>query len=356
MKTSELDYDLPAELIAQQALSQRDHSRLMILDRTARTIRHGRFSDLQDYLNRGDCLVVNNTAVVPARFFLRRATGGRIEGLFLNHTDAGLWEVLLKGASRLKIDEVVGTTPAPGGAVAAENAFSFRTHARYDQGRWLLEPLFDQDYVAVLRAVGITPLPPYIHRSDSSHDIDERDHYQTVYACHPGSAAAPTAGLHFTPERMAALQASGIMTAQLTLHVGLGTFRPVSADRMEDHPMHAERFSLQADSGRGHQHRPAPAGGRIIAVGTTSVRTLETLADRQTGDVSAGTGQTDIYILPGYEFSCVQGMITNFHLPRSTLLALVCAFAGTDFVMGAYAQAVQMRYRFFSYGDAMLIV
>jgi S-adenosylmethionine:tRNA ribosyltransferase-isomerase len=350
MNVSELDYSLPDRLIACQGLPNRADSRLMVMDRQSETLIHTHFHRIGDYLRPGDCLVLNDTRVIPARFTVRRATGGMIEGLFLQLDESGCWRTLLKKASRLKLGEeihLVGTDSdliGPG-LIAIQNP---------GEGQWLLQPDFPESWLAVLDTWGCTPLPPYIHRPiHDQQDTDDRLRYQTVYADKPGSVAAPTAGLHFTDELLADLQNKGVAVARLTLHVGLGTFRPVTAERLENHVMHFEAYQVDETCAE-TVNRTVDRGGRIVAVGTTSVRTLETLAgDRH---IRSATGWTNLFITPGYQFKIVDAMVTNFHLPRSTLLALVCSFAGTARILNAYRIAVEQEYRFYSFGDAMLIV
>jgi len=307
------------------------------------------FIDIIKYIDSGDCLVLNDTKVLPARFVAQRLSGARLEGLFLEEHPDGRWEVMLRNSRKVKCGEeieiLVRDSSDRRRAVAVK---------RLDGGRWLLDMGGRLDYQTVLQQIGFAPLPPYIKRDgegkEAAYDLQR---YQTVYARHAGAIAAPTAGLHFTTGILAQLQAKGIRLAHLTLHVGAGTFKPVTAEHLADHTMHSERFRLgEADAAVIND--TIAAGGRIIAVGTTSVRTLETLAAGR--GVQAGTGQTNLFITPGYEFKVVDAMITNFHLPKSTLLALVGAFAGLDNVLAAYRHAVKQRYRFYSYGDAMLII
>jgi len=356
MDTSELEYELPPRLIAQHPLADRAITRLLVLNRRTCQTEHRHFFDLSDYLAPGDCLVLNDTRVFPARFFIRRATGGRIEGLFINLTPQGDWQVLLKNASRLRPDEEV-VLLAP--AADADNKASFprlKVRERQEAGRWLLQPVFTENFLDILSQLGLTPLPPYIHRppeETAASDPEDRARYQTVYARPPGSIAAPTAGLHFTHELLANIREKGVRIARLTLHVGLGTFKPITTEKVEDHVMHPEYYQLDGANAE-LINQTISQGGRIIAVGTTSVRTLESLAmDKK---VCCGAGWTNMYIIPGYAFQIVSALITNFHLPRTSLLALVCAFAGTDLALEAYRQAVQLEYRFYSYGDAMLIL
>lgn len=349
MRTDELDYELPGELIAQAPAESRCGSRLLVMERAGGKVRDRSFVDITEYIDSGDCLVVNDTKVLPARFFARRLTGARLEALFLAEHTAGRWEVMLKNSRKVKCGEEIilfGRDKSEWGrAVALE---------RFGDGRWLLEVGDESDVETSLAQIGFAPLPPYIRRDeDGEQAAADLQRYQTVYARRAGAVAAPTAGLHFTEELLAQLRDKGVRSAYVTLHVGAGTFKPVTAEHLGDHKMHSEWFRL-AEEDAGVVNDTITRGGRIVAVGTTSVRTLETLAkDRR---VEAGQGQTDLFIRPGYEFQIVDAMVTNFHLPRSTLLALVGAFAGLDNVLAAYRHAIDQRYRFYSYGDAMLVI
>jgi len=357
LKTSDFDFELPTELIAQAPLEQRDHSRLLKLDRADGSVAHHRFDALPDLLEPGDLLVVNNTRVIPARFFARRETGGKLEGLFIQETSAGHWEVLLKNAGRCKIGERL--------ALRGTDAMLLLTESR-GSGEWTVTLDPPTPAVELLDAIGQMPLPPYIQRKDASAEPTDRERYQTVYADRAGAVAAPTAGLHFTPDVLDALIARNIQTTAVTLHVGLGTFLPVKVDELDNHPMHAEWYELSEDAARTISDARAE-GRRIIAVGTTSVRVLETVGrSQQPSDrrapLAPASGWTDIFLYPPADFHVVDGLITNFHLPQSTLVMLVAAFctpkstAGVEMILNAYHQAVLDRYRFFSYGDAMLIV
>lgn len=352
MKTSELDYYLPEELIAQQALSVRESSRLLVLNRADGSLAHRRFSDVADYLQAGDCLVLNESKVIPARFYCQRVTGGRIEGLFLKLDEAGHWQVLLKNAGKVKTGERL-VLLCPNTMTPGADAVQLKAEVRLDNGGWVLSPEPARDHLSLLEAFGVTPLPPYIQRQAGQADAYDQQRYQTVYAKTPGSVAAPTAGLHFSQGLLKELGQKGITLAKVTLHVGQDTFKPVTAEELEEHPIHTEYCALDA-ANAAIINDAAARGGRVIAVGTTSVRTLESAASN--GTVRAYQGATKLFITPGYRFKIVGGMITNFHLPRTTLLALVCAFAGKEFVLNAYREAVAQRYRFFSYGDAMLIL
>jgi len=333
LRTSDFDYDLPPEAIAQHP-GERGESRLLVL---GRTIEDRRFTDLPDLLDPGDLLVVNDTRVIPARLRARRPTGGRVEILLVERAGPASWWCLLRPGRRL----------SPGTPLAIEGGPAARVDERAD-GRFRLT--FEQPIEPLLQEIGETPLPPYIDRPAEPRD---RERYQTVYAARPGAVAAPTAGLHFTPALLDALQRRGVRRASLTLHVGPGTFRPVKTENPEAHAMDSERFEIPdatAEAVAAARRR----GRRVVAVGTTVVRSLETAASTD-GLVAAGAGRTGLYIRPGYEFAVVDRLITNFHLPRSTLLMLVCAFAGRRRTLDAYRQAVRSGFRFYSYGDAMLL-
>jgi S-adenosylmethionine:tRNA ribosyltransferase-isomerase len=348
MRIEDLDYDLPDGLIAQEPAAERDGSRLLVLRAETGALEHRAFRDLPSLLDPGDLLVVNDAAVFPARLDLRRSTGGRFDALLLeaDPADPLRWEALVNAHDKLRVGERLAVERADGVAVVLE--------ARRG-GSWTLRFEGTADPRATAEAVGRVPLPPYIRRAKGSdpHDPEDRRRYQTVYARDPVAAAAPTAGLHFTEELLAACAAGGIERASVTLAVGPGTFRPVKTPLVEDHVMHAERWSVPAETADLVRATKA-AGRRVVAVGTTAMRTLE--AATVDGVLRAGSGSTDLFILPGYGFRCVDALVTNFHLPRSTLLALVMAFAGREAVLGAYREAVRERYRFFSYGDAMLLV
>jgi S-adenosylmethionine:tRNA ribosyltransferase-isomerase len=355
MNTTDLYYELPEKLIAQKGLDQRAGSRLMVLHRNTQQIEDRFFADITQLIQPGDCLVINDTKVIPARFFVRRVTGGKIEGLFVKITPEGFWQVMLKNASRLRPEEEIEFIPHDEDAAASESDhIKITVMENQGQGHWLLKLNSRENHIDVLNRYGKTPLPPYISRKNKD-DMEKIDHdrYQTVYADKAGSIAAPTAGLHFTPELLALLEKNGVNIARVTLHVGLGTFKPITSQTIEEHHMHCEYYELDmANADRINQ--TIEGHKRVIAVGTTSVRTLETLA--RNGRVLPGTGWTDIFITPGYSFQIVNALLTNFHLPCSTLLALVCALAGWEFILGAYQQAVEKEYRFYSYGDAMLIM
>lgn len=346
MRREELEYELPAELIAQRPAEPRDASRLLVLDRAAGRVADRAFRDIGEYLRPGDVLVRNDTRVVPARFFCRRQSGGRIEALFLHESEQG-WRVLLKPSARLRVGEVL---------TCDASAYGMRLCEKGERGAWLVRPEPPIAPLELLGYVGQTPLPPYIHR-EAQPDAEDERRYQTVYARRDGAVAAPTAGLHFTPELLDRLAAAGIECCDVTLHVGIGTFAPITADELADHEMHAEWYDAdRATVARLHAARRE--GRRIVAVGTTSVRVLESLAltlGVPDATPSEHSGWTDIFIYPPHVFRNVDVLLTNFHLPGSTLIALLMALAGVEPVRAAYAHAVRERYRFFSYGDAMLV-
>jgi len=350
MKTSQLDYELPSELIAQDPAGVRSESRLLVLDRASGNLADGRFDRLAEYLRSGDCLVLNDTKVLAARFFARRVTGGRLEALFLSETATpGVWRTMLKGVRKLKPQEAIHIVDG-----RQRDYCVARVLERRPEGVCLLELNVKAPAENVLNEIGFPPLPPYIRRDhDWSKALSDREQYQTVYARESGAVAAPTAGLHFTEELLGRLTGIGIRLAYVTLHVGAGTFKPISTETVEDHEIHSERYRIDAANAE-IINAARIAGGRIVAVGTTVARVLETIV--QDGRVSPCQGTTNLFILPGYRFKIVDTMITNFHLPRSTLLALVGAFAGLERVLAAYRHAVEQRYRFYSYGDAMLIL
>ncbi len=341
MKVSDFDYELPEELIAQHPLQKRDMSRLLVYDRKSQEIHHRIFKDIGEYLRAGDCLVINDTKVIPARLYgVRKDSGGAIEFLLLERLENNKWEVLVKPGRRAKI----GTRFIFGdGLLIAEVLDIGKEGERVVQFEY--EGIFEE----ILDQIGNMPLPPYIHEK-----LEDDNRYQTVYAQHPGSAAAPTAGLHFTEELLDELKSKGINIAKVTLHVGLGTFRPVKTEIVEEHSMHAESYLVSKETAD-IINRCRQNGGRIVAVGTTSVRTLESVTDDK-GIIHPGQGKTDIFIYPGYRFKAVDMLVTNFHLPRSTLLMLVSAFMGREEALRVYNIAVKERYRFFSFGDAMLII
>jgi S-adenosylmethionine:tRNA ribosyltransferase-isomerase len=348
MKTQLLDYDLPEELIAQKPMVRRSGSRLLVLERQSCCIIDSRFAKIGDFLREGDCLVLNDTKVLPARFFARRTTGGKLEGLFLREEKNG-WEVMLKGLGKVRVGERIYLRDIRG-----KDFCCVEVAEKKDGGKCLLRFEAEGPVEEVLEKIGFAPLPPYIKRGkDLSQGAKDRQRYQTVYARYPGAVAAPTAGLHFTKKLLSQLEDRGIRLAYITLDVGEGTFKPVTVETLEEHRIHEERFSID-EKNADVINETRRERGRIIAVGTTSVRVLETAAEDS--GVSAMSGQTRLFIKPGYKFKMVDAMVTNFHLPRSTLLALVAAFAGLDTILAAYRYAIEKRYRFYSYGDAMLII
>lgn len=340
MKTSDFYYDLPQELIAQTPLADRSASRLLVLDKEKGDITHRHFYDIVDMLEEGDCLVLNNTRVLPARLYgEKEGTGGKMEFLLLNRIDRDRWEIIVKPGKKAKPGAkfVFG-----GGLLKAEIIETV------NDGNRIAEFSYDGVFENVLDQLGEVPLPPYI-----TEKLEDKERYQTVYSKHNGSAAAPTAGLHFTEELLEKIKDKGVKTAYVTLHVGLGTFRPVKCDDVENHKMHSE-FYIITDETAEIINETKRSGGRIISVGTTSSRVLETVAGED-GFVKSGTGWTDIFIYPPYKFKTVDALITNFHLPESTLLMLVSCLAGKENIFNAYAEAVAQKYRFFSFGDAMFI-
>ncbi|CAM3706134.1 tRNA preQ1(34) S-adenosylmethionine ribosyltransferase-isomerase QueA [Aeromicrobium ponti] len=342
MKVDLFDFHLPEELIAQTPLADRTSSRLMVLDKKTGDIQHGIFKDLKNHLKAGDCLVLNDTRVLPARLFGEKTgTGAKIEVLLLKQLEGDAWETLVKPAKRVK--EGTEITFGNGSLTAVCTGTS-------DHGGRILEFKYEGIFYEVLEQLGEMPLPPYIKEQ-----LDDRERYQTVFARERGSAAAPTAGLHFTEQLLNEIKEMGVHVAFITLHVGLGTFRPVSVEDLNEHEMHAEFYQVTEGTAR-LLNEVREQGGRIISVGTTSTRTLETIASAHNGRFEEASGWTDIFIYPGYEFKAIDGMITNFHLPKSTLIMLVSALAGRGSVLNAYNKAVEERYRFFSFGDAMLIL
>ncbi|MGP4041733.1 tRNA preQ1(34) S-adenosylmethionine ribosyltransferase-isomerase QueA [Gracilibacillus sp. D59] len=341
MEIEDFDFELPEELIAQTPLEERASSRLMVLNRENRSITHHHFYDILDFLKTGDCLVLNNTKVLPARLYgVKEETGAKVEVLLLTQLEADDWEVLVKPAKKVK----EGTKISFGEGKLTATCVSTKEH-----GGRVLRFHYDGIFYEVLDDLGEMPLPPYIKEQ-----LDERDRYQTVYAEEKGSAAAPTAGLHFTEELLQQIRDKGVEIAFITLHVGLGTFRPVSVDNIEEHEMHAEFYQMTRETAN-QLNAVKARGDRIISVGTTSTRTLETIARDTGGKFEERNGWTDIFIYPPYQFKAIDGLITNFHLPKSTLIMLVSALADRDFILDAYNKAVAERYRFFSFGDAMLI-
>lgn len=339
MKTHDFWYDLPDELIAQTPLLQRDASRLLVLDRNSGEIAHKNFYDIIDYLRPGDCLIMNDSRVLPARLLGHRPTGGAAEILLLRDLGENRWECLAKPGRKLTVGQKV---------LFGNNDLTATIVDICDDGNRIVEFSYEGIFLEVLERLGKMPLPPYIKA-----ELQDQDRYQTVYSREVGSAAAPTAGLHFTNELLDQIRRKGIKTAFVTLHVGLGTFRPVKAEDIGDHHMHSELCMMNAETAE-ILNETKKNGGRIICVGTTSCRTLESLAD-ENGNFSASSKWTDIFIYPGYAFKAMDGLITNFHLPESTLVMLVSAFAGRENVIAAYEKAVEEKYRFFSFGDAMFI-
>ncbi|WP_314328888.1 tRNA preQ1(34) S-adenosylmethionine ribosyltransferase-isomerase QueA [Abiotrophia defectiva] len=343
LTTKDFDYHLPDHLIAQTPLADRAASRLLVLDRQTGQKQDLHFDQIINFLNPGDALVVNETRVIPARLFgIKPETGGHLEVLLLNNTQGNQWECLIKPARRAK----TGTKIVFG----EDGRLTATVVSEGDHGGRIIEFSYEGVFLEILESLGQMPLPPYIKER-----LEDADRYQTVYAKENGSAAAPTAGLHFTDELLEAIKAKGVEIIPLVLHVGLGTFRPVSADSIEDHEMHAEYYQLSQESADAIQAVQA-RGGKIFAVGTTSVRTLETIAAKFDGQVRADSGWTQIFISPGFEFKVVDHLITNFHLPCSTLVMLVSAFYNREAVLAAYEHAVEAEYRFFSFGDSMLIL
>ena len=340
MKTSDFYYDLPEELIAQTPLSDRASSRLMVLDKHSGAIAHRHFRNIVEYLHPGDCLVINDTRVMPARLIgAREDTGTKVEFLLLKRKEKDIWEVLTYPGKKAR----------PGHRVVfGEGKLVGEVLDVIEGGSRLVRFSYDGLFENVLDELGEMPLPPYIHEK-----LTDKERYQTVYAKYVGSAAAPTAGLHFTPELLQKVQDMGVILAHVTLHVGLGTFRPVKVDDVTKHEMHSEFFVVEEEEAK-KINDARKNGGRIIAVGTTSTRTLESVTD-EAGIVHAKSGETKIFIYPGYQFHAIDGLISNFHLPESTLIMLVSALAGKDHVLHAYEEAVKERYRFFSFGDAMFI-
>lgn len=341
MNTSDFDFNLPEALIAQTPLKKRDSSKLLVVDYQKKTMKDTHFDHIIDELNPGDALVMNDTRVLPARLHGEKTvTHGHVELLLLKNIQGDQWEVLAKPAKRLKVGSHISFGDGRLKAIIKEEL---------DHGGRIVEFSYEGIFLEVLESLGEMPLPPYIHEK-----LEDRDRYQTVYAKENGSAAAPTAGLHFTEELLSKIEAKGVKLVYLTLHVGLGTFRPVSVDNVEEHQMHSEFYSLSPEAAQTLKDVKAN-GGRIVAVGTTSIRTLETIGNKFAGQIEADSGWTNIFIKPGYQFKIVDAFSTNFHLPKSTLVMLVSAFAGRDFILDAYKHAVDKHYRFFSFGDAMFV-
>ncbi|SDI75890.1 tRNA preQ1(34) S-adenosylmethionine ribosyltransferase-isomerase QueA [Alteribacillus bidgolensis] len=341
MNVEDFNFTLPEELIAQIPLKKRDASRLMVLDPEAASYKHEMFPALLNYLKEGDCLVLNDTRVLPARLFGEKETGGQVEVLLLNQEQEDEWETLIKPAKRVK----PGTKLSFGNGKLTAECTGILEH-----GGRMLRFEYEGVFLEILDELGEMPLPPYINEK-----LSDNDRYQTVYAKHDGSAAAPTAGLHFTEDLLHRIKKMGVHVTTVTLHVGLGTFRPVAAETIEDHHMHAEFFQISEGTAK-LLNETKDNGNNIIAVGTTSARTLETVAQKEQGRFKKDSGWTDIFIYPGYCFQGIDALLTNFHLPKSTLVMLVSAMAGREFLLSSYQEAVKERYRFFSFGDAMLIM
>ena len=341
MDVKDFYFDLPQELIAQDPLEDRASSRLLVLDKHTGEITHKGFRDILEYLKPGDCLVINDTKVIPARLFgVKEDTGAKIEILLLKRRENDIWETLVKPGKKAK----------PGTRIVfGEGLLSGTVLETVDDGNRLIQFSYEGIFEEILDQLGQMPLPPYI-----THQLKDKNRYQTVYAKHEGSAAAPTAGLHFTKELLKQVEDMGVKIAHVTLHVGLGTFRPVKVEHVQDHHMHSEFYVVEESEAK-KINDTKDAGGRVICVGTTSCRTVESAAD-ENGRLKAGTGWTDIFIYPGYQFKILDGLITNFHLPESTLVMLVSALAGREHILAAYEEAIRERYRFFSFGDAMFIL
>lgn len=339
MKTSDFYYYLPENLIAQTPLERRDGSRLMHLDRETGEVTHRRFYELPEYLHEGDCLVLNDSRVLPARLIGRRETGGAVEVLLLRDRGEGVWECLTRPGRKTK----PGTK-----LIFGEGELTATVVDAIEDGNKLIQFHYERIFLEVLERLGKMPLPPYIKT-----ELEDQERYQTVYSRETGSAAAPTAGLHFTEELLQQISGKGVKVCYLTLHVGLGTFRPVKAENVEDHEMHSEYCIVPEETAK-TVTETKKSGGRVICIGTTSCRTIESFANED-GTLDPKSGWTDIFIYPGYKFKCMDALVTNFHLPESTLIMLVSALAGRDHILAAYAEAVKEKYRFFSFGDAMLI-
>lgn len=339
MKLSEFNYYLPEELIAQTPIEKRDESRLMVLDKETGQIEHKTFKDIINYLEPGDCLVRNNTKVIPARLYGKKETGANVEFVLLKNIEGDIWEAMVRPGNKLHQGAKV---------IFGDGLLKAEILDSLPDGTRKVQFSYDGIFNEILDKIGLMPLPPYIHES-----LKDNDRYQTVYAKYDGSAAAPTAGLHFTNELLKQIEEKGIDIANVTLHVGIGTFRPVKEENMEEHHMHTEHYYIKEEDAE-KINKAKKAGKRVIAVGTTSCRTIETIAD-ENGFVKACEGDTGIYIYPGYKFKCLDALITNFHLPESTLLMLVSALAGKENIMNAYEEAVKEKYKFFSFGDAMFI-
>ncbi|GEK29808.1 S-adenosylmethionine:tRNA ribosyltransferase-isomerase [Kurthia zopfii] len=341
MKLEDFDYELPEELIAQVPLENRSASRLMVLDKETGEVEHHHFPHIVNELEAGDCLILNDTRVLPARLIgLKEETGAHIEVLLIKQTSGDEWETLVKPAKRIKKGTIV---------TFGEGLLKAVCTAELDHGGRQFKFEYEGIFIEILEKLGTMPLPPYIHEK-----LDNQERYQTVYSRELGSAAAPTAGLHFTEEILEAIRAKGVQVAFVTLHVGIGTFRPVSVDTIEEHDMHAEFYNLPESTAKIINETKAN-GGRVIAVGTTSTRTLETVAQNNDGQIIAESGWSKIFIYPGFEYKAIDGMVTNFHLPKSSLVMMISALASRENILNAYKTAVENKYRFFSFGDAMFI-
>lgn len=340
MKVSDFNFNLPEELIAQHPYDKRDEARLLVLDRKTRKLKHKVFKDIIDFLNPGDCLVINNTKVIPARLYGKKDTGAAVEFLLLKRIEGDTWEAMVRPGHKLK----------PGTKVTfGEGILQAEILEVLEGGNRKVVFKYNGIFNEILDRIGLMPLPPYIKET-----LKEKNKYQTVYAKYDGSAAAPTAGLHFTEELLEEIKKKGIEIANVTLHVGIGTFRPVKVENIEDHNMHSEHYYIKKENAE-KINKAKENGKRVIAVGTTSCRVLESVSD-ENGKVKEFEGDTNIFIYPGYKFKCIDSLITNFHLPESTLIMLVSSLAGREFVMEAYEEAVKERYKFFSFGDAMVIL
>ena len=341
MKVSDFNYELPKELIAQHPYDKRDEARLMVLDKRNQSIEHKVFKDIIDYLNSGDCLVINNTKVIPARLYGKKDTGANVEFLLLKRIENDIWEAMVRPGQKLKSGSKV---------VFGDGLLKATVLEVLENGNRKVEFEYEGIFNEILDQIGLMPLPPYI--TEATREDNEK--YQTVYAKYDGSAAAPTAGLHFTEALLEKIKEKGIEIANVTLHVGIGTFRPVKVENVEEHEMHSEHYYIKKEDAEKINFAKR-TGHKVISVGTTSCRVLESVAD-ENGMVKETEGDTSIFIYPGYKFKCIDSLITNFHLPESTLIMLVSSLAGKDFIMKAYEEAVKQRYKFFSFGDAMLIL
>lgn len=343
MRVNDFDYNLPVELIAQYPPEKRDHSRLMVLDRSTESISHDIFYNIVDYIDSGDLLIINNTRVIPARIFGIKESGAKIEIFLLNKIDDTYWQCLIRPQKRIK----------PGNIIILKDKSIVRVIKREVDGKWIIET--PVGFNEILDSIGNTPLPPYINRSKEITTLQQdKERYQTIYAKSSGAVAAPTAGLHFTADVMDKLKEKNIEIAEITLHVGLGTFKPVQCEFVKDHIMHEEYYSISNEAAQKINHTKKK-GNKVIAVGTTSIRTLETVAGLNNGMIVPCSGWSGIFITPGYDFKIVDSCITNFHIPKSTLVMLISAFTGKEFLFSAYNEAIKNNYRFYSYGDCMFV-